>query len=212
MNIQTTILNQNIVLLYDSLNLQAIENTKLRNLGNVQAQQMVITPEVIIVRYPSIVVQMGNKRTKIAFQESDGGIDAISTWDIAHKCNELASASESTLGAYGFNYGVEVTIEGANTYTAMVMMFAPDMQKVQGILKGTLLSLSFTPRLAFRRDQTLYDLMLQPIDEQRIQVNLNAHFEFEGITLPTQDQLKASFHQEFEYLTTMLPRMFEESQ
>ncbi len=47
------------------------------------------------------------------------------------------------------------------------------------------------------------------MDGQRIKVHLNAHFEFEGITLPHQDQLQVAFYEEFRYLVSMLTRLFE---
>lgn len=202
------VLSQNITLVYDALDLRTIDSSKLKVLMGVKAKPMVMdTPEMIVAVYPPdpVIIQMGDKRTRITLQRQSEDIGTVPLWEIALKCNQLAS--KSTLVAYGFNYDVGVEFAKGNVHTIMIDMFVSNPQKIENALEGHLLS--SIPRLKLRRDQTLYDLVLEPVNEQHIKVHLNAHFEFEGITLPSQDQLETSFRQEFGYLISVLPRLFE---
>lgn len=205
-----TVLSQNITLVYDSLDLQAIESSELKALMSTQSKPTVMdTPEMIVAVYPadSLVIQMGDRRTRITLQQHSNGIGDVPLWEIALKCNALVAESKSTLVAYGFNYDVGAVLTGENASQAVLNLFVLDPQAIENILEGRLLS--FVPRLIFQRDQIRYDLVLEPLAEQRMKVHLNAHFEFEGITLPHQDQFKTSFHDEFGYLVSALPRLFE---
>ena len=204
-----TVLGQNITLLYDSLDLLAIDSSKLKGLMGSQARPIVMdTPDMIVTVYPaeSVVIQMGDRRTRITLQQHSKDIGGVPLWEIALKCDQLVSA-QSTLSAYGFNYDVGVVLTGEDANKAVLDLFIPDTQVIESAIEGDLLS--FVPRLIFRRGQTRYDLVLEPTAEERIKVHLNAHFEFEGITLPQQDQLETSFREEFGYLVSMLPRLFE---
>lgn len=98
-----------------------------------------------------------------------------------------------------------VELAGGNAYKVMTELFVSNPEMIESAIEGHLLSC--VPRFIFQRDQTRYDLVLEPIDEQRMKVHMNAHFEFGGITLPSQDQLQASFYEEYEYLGSILPRL-----
>lgn len=200
------VLSQNITLVYDSLDLQTIDSSKLKELTDAKAMVM-DTPEMIVAVYPAapIIIQMGDGRTRVTLQRESEDIGSVPLWEIALKCNRLAP--KSALVAYGFNYDVAVEFAGGNAHTIMTGLFVSDPQRIENALEGHLLS--SIPRLKFRRGQTLYDLVLEPINEQHIKAHLNAHFEFEGISLPSQDQLEAFFRQEFEYLISVLSRLFE---
>jgi hypothetical protein len=205
-----TVLGQNITLLYNSLDLQAIDSSGLKGLMGRQAKPMVMdTPEMIVAVYPAepLVVQMGDRRTRITLQQRSDDIGGVPLWEIALKCNQLVAESKSTLVAYGFNYDAEAVLTGENANKAVLELFISNPRVIESALEGHVLSL--VPRLLFQRDQTRYDLVLEPMAEQRINVHLNVHFEFEGVTLPHEDQLKTSFHEEFEYLASILPRLFE---
>jgi len=207
----STVLAQNITLLYDSLDLQAIDSSELKKFMGSQAKPMVMDmPEMIVVVYPAepLVIQMGDRRTRITLQQGSHDIGELPLWEIALKCNQLVAKTKSTLVAYGFNYDVGVILTSENANEAVLDLFISDSQVIEDALEGHILS--FVPRLIFQQDQTRYDLVLEPMAEQRIKVHLNAHFEFEGIVLPHKDQLKASFHEEFEYLASILPRLFKE--
>lgn len=205
----STVLSQNITLLYDSLDLEAIDSGKLKGLVSSQAKPMIMdTPGMIVAMYPaeSLVIQMGDRRTRITLQQHSDDIGNVPLWEIALKCDRLVAETRATLSAYGFNYDIGVEL-GENANKAILDLFIPDPGMIEGALGGHLLS--FVPRLFFQRNQTRYDLVLEPTTDQGIKIHLNAHFEFEGISLPHQDQLEASFHEEFRYLVSMLPKLFE---
>lgn len=200
------VLSQNITLLYDSLDPRAIDSGKLKGLMGVQVKPVLMdTPAMIVALYPPspMIIQMGDRRTRITLQQESEGIGSVPLWEIALKCHELVL--ESQLVAYGFNYDVRGEFTDGNAQTATITMFVSNPQRVETALEGHLLS--SIPRFKFRRDETLYDLLLEAIDDQHIKVHLNAHFEFEGIALPSADHLEVSFRQEFEYLVSMLPRL-----
>jgi len=165
------------------------------------------TPEMIVAVYPSnpIIIQMGDRRIRITLQQQAEDIGSVPLWKAALRCHQLASQSQ--LIAYGFNYAVRAELTGGDAHRIILDLFVSNPQRIEAALRGHLIS--FTPRLRFRRGQILYDLVLEPVDEQHIQVHLNAHFESEEIALPSQDQLEASFHQEYEYLISILPELFE---
>jgi hypothetical protein len=162
-------------------------------------------PDMIVALYPPnpIIIQMGDKRTRITLQQESEDIGSVPLWEIALKCHQ--SVPQPKLVAYGFNYDIGAEVKGGNAHTITIELFVSNPQMIENVLEGHLLS--FAPRLKFKRDGTLYDLILEPIGEQRIKAHLNAHFEDD--TLPSQDQLEASFRQEFEYLVSMLPRLFK---
>lgn len=205
-----TVLSQNITLVYDSLDLQAIGSSELKGLMGVQAKPMVMdTPEMIVAVYPPepTVIQIGDRRIRITVQKHSEDIGGIPLWAIAFKCNQLVPKPESTLVAYGFNYDVGLALADGNAHEVTIDLFVSNPQVIEDALEGHLLS--FIPRLRFQRGQTRYDLVLEPIDEERMKVHMNAHFEFGGITLPPQDQIRAFFYEEYGYLVSMLPRLFE---
>ena len=200
------VLSQNITLVYDALDLQTIDSSKLK--GLIDAKAMVMdTPEMIVAVYPPhpIIIQIGDRRTRITLQRQSEDIGAVPLWEIAIKCHQLVPRSQ--LVAYGFNYDVGVVVADGNAQAITMDLFVSNRQMIENVLEGHLVS--FVPRLKFRRGETFYDLILEPLDEQRIKAHLNAHFQ--DNTLPPQDQLEASFRQEFGYLVLMLPRLFEGS-
>jgi len=200
------VLGQNITLLYDSLDLKAVDSGKLKGLMGVQIKPVVMdTPVMIVALYPPspMIIQMGGQRTRITLHQESEDIGSVPLWEIAVKCHELVP--ESQLVGYGFNYDVRGEFTDGNAQTATITMFVLNPQRVETALDGQLLS--SVPRFKFRREKTVYDLSLDAVDDQHIKVHLNAHYQFEGITLPSADHLEASFRQEFEYLVSMLPRL-----
>ena len=202
------VLSQNITIVYDSLDLRTIDTGKLKGLMGVEAKPMVMdTPEMIVAVYPPhlLIIQIGDRRIRVTFPREREDIGVVPLWEIAIKCHQLVPQSQ--LVAYGFNYDVRAIIANGNVRTITTELFISNWQMIENVLEGHLLS--FVPRLKFRRGEALYDLILEPLDEQRIKAHLNAHFEFKDITLPSQDQLEASFRQEFGYLISILSRLFE---
>ena len=206
-----TVLSQNMTLVYDLLDLQAIDSSKLKGFMGVQTKPMVMdTPEMIVAVYPPepTIIQIGDRRIRITLQQHSENVGSVPLWEITVKCNQLVPESKSTLVAYGFNYDAGLTLAGErNAHEVSIELFVPNPQMIEDAIEGHLLS--FIPRLRFQRGQTRYDLVLEPIDEQHMKVHMNAHFELGGIALPPQSQLQASFYEEYEYLVSMLPRLFE---
>lgn len=203
-----TVLKQNITLVYDTLNLQALDTRALKELVGAHAPMIMDTPDMIVAVYPPepIVIEIGDRRIRITLQQPAETIGSIPLWEIALRCHQLVPESKSTLVAYGYNYDLEVALAKGSTHEATINLFVSDPNRIMSALEGDLLS--FVPRFRFQRDQTRYDLALEPIDDQHIKVHMNTHFGFEGITLPSQDQLQVAFREEYEYLVAMLPRLF----
>ena len=148
----STVLSQNITLLYDSLDLEAIDSDGLKRLMGSQAKPMVMdTPGVIVAVYPaeSLVIQVGDRRTRITLQQHSDDIGSVPLWKIALKCDQLVTKTPVTLNAYGFNYDVGVELSGKDANQAILDLFIPDPGMVEGALGGYLLS--FVPRLRFQR-------------------------------------------------------------
>jgi hypothetical protein len=205
----SVVLGQNITLVYDSLDLQAIDSGELKKLTGVETKSMLMdTPEMIVAVYPPepTVIEIGDNRFRITLPQNSEDIGRVPLWEIAVKCSRLVSESKSKLVSYGFNYDIGVESE-RNAHKVTKELFVSNPKMIESALGGYILS--FVPRFIFQRDRTRYDLVLEPVDEQRIKVHMNAHFEFEGIALPSQDQLRVSFYEEYQYLASILPRLFE---
>ncbi len=203
------VLGQNVTLLYDSLDLHAIDSGDLKELRGAQSRPTVMdTPDMIVAMYPPepIFVQIGDRRIRITAPQRAEGVGDIPLWEIAIKCDQLAPKAKSTLIAYGFNYDIGIELVDGNAHKVTMDVFLSNLEMLNGALEGRLSS--FVPRLMFERGQTRYDLVLEPVAERRIKAHLNSHFEFQGIVLPSQDQLKTSLYEEYKYLVSMLPRLF----
>lgn len=204
------VLSQNITLVYESLNLQAVDGSKLKRLmGAETAPLLMDTPAIMVAVYPPepILIQIADRRIRITNQQQSEEAGKVPLWDIAVKCNQLVAEPRPELVAYGFNYDLGVGVEGGNADQAAIALFIADRDGVNGLLDGQLLSL--VPRLRFRRGETRYDLVLDPMGPDRMKVNLNAHYESQRVVLPSAARLQASYMSEFEYLVEMLPRLFE---
>lgn len=203
------VLSQNITLVYNSLDLRAIDSRKLKELIGDRANPMVMdTPDMIVAVYPPqpIIIQIGDRRIRITFQQESKDIGSIPLWEIALKCHQLVPES-SKLIAYGFNYDVRVEVKDGDARAITIELFVADRQMIEDILGGQLSF--FAPRFKFKRSETLYDLILEPLDEKRIKALLNAHFAFKDISLPPQDKLEESYRQEFGYLVSILPKLLK---
>lgn len=203
-----TVLSQNITLVYDSLDLQAVDSSKLKTLTGISSKPMLMdTPEMIVAAYPPepvpMVIQLADRRIRITLPQSTDSLGDIPLWKIATECNDLVP--KSSLIAYGFNYDVLMEYASGNASKVLVDLFIRDAEAIQNALQGHLVA--FIPRLKLRRGQVSNDLVLEPVDDQRIKAHMNSHFEHKGFDLPAPEQLKASFSEEYEYLLSVLPRL-----
>ena len=86
------VVGQNIVLVYDRLDGQALNRNELRQLVEGETTPTVIdAPEMIVVVKPPlpIVVQIGNRRVQVALQREAESIGSAPLWTIAHRCHRL---------------------------------------------------------------------------------------------------------------------------
>lgn len=198
-----SILGQNITLVYDSLDLRAIDGSKLKRVMGDTAMVM-DTPDMIVAVFPPnpVIVQMGDRRTRVSLQQESKAIGAVPLWEIALSCHKLVPP-DSQLCAYGFNYDALALMADADARAVIQDLFVSNLDAVESALGGHLLS--FIPRLKFQRGGTVYDLILEPLDRQRIKTHINAHFE-QG-TLPSLGEFEASYRDEFEYLASTLPKL-----
>jgi hypothetical protein len=229
------VVSENLTLVYDVLDVQAINSNGLRELAGAHAKSIILTPEQIIAAYPPepTLVQIDERRVRIATAQTGGlpgglgellqmqgggqaqagkkaarkDVGAAPLWKTALACNELISGA--TLVAYGFNYGVEATLKNGSALEAIAGLVELNRDRVEGALDGELVSFAATPRLAFRRGQALYDLVLMPAEQQRVRATFNVHFEYDGIALPAEKELEKSYRGEFKTLTTLLSKLFD---
>lgn len=199
----STVLLQDITLVYDSLDLQTIDTGELKTLLDIKPVVM-DTPELIVTIFPSIqlVIQFGDRRIRITHQQEVKEIGSVPLWEIAHKCCQLIPKPQ--LVAYGFNYDVGVVITEQNPQEVTRNLFISDPASVDDLLEARLVA--FTPRLKFEKKEIVYDLLLEILDEKRIKAHLNTHFSEHE--LPTQEILKDAFYQEFEYFLSLLSKIF----
>jgi hypothetical protein len=204
------VLGQNITLLFKSLELQAIDRNKLRGLLGADDKPAVIdTPDQLVAVFPRgpLFVQLGENRIRITLPQATTDIGVVPLWAIANKCNRLVPKANSWLSAYGFNYDLQATLPTGNARQMVVELFAAAPHRIEAALQGRLVS--FVPRLRFERDRVLGDMVIEPVNDQIIQVHLNSHFPVEGTGLPGARKLEASYRREYEFLTSVLPRLFD---
>jgi len=203
----TVIVRRDVTLAYASLDLARVDANGLRNLGGLAAARVLVAPDAIAAAYPSAsaAVEIGGNRIRATNQESGQELAAAALCQIVSQCHKLAGAP--ALAAYGFNYAVELTLADDNLYANMAAMLTPDAQKAEALVGGSLMQMSFTPRIVFKRDQALYELMLLSPAGKVMRTTLTAHFEREGIELPSADQLEAACRKEFEGYTALLARL-----
>jgi hypothetical protein len=204
-----TVLGQNIVLVYESLELKAVDRNALRELVDVDTEPMVMdTPEVVVAIFPpqSTVIQIDNRRITVTLQRHAKSVGEIPLWEIAVRGHQsIQSTPLPKLVAYGFNYDVVAAVEG-NSQEIVTDLFLANVGQVEEAIGGQLVA--FIPRFKLTKDTVSYDLVLEPLQEQKLKVHLNAHFEFADIALPDADNLGKSFCQEFGFFSSFLLKLF----
>lgn len=202
------VLSQNITLVYKSLDLQGADRDVLRGLMAGRSEPMVMdTPTMIVAAYPPtpLVVQVADERVRITLQGESEQIGQIPLWEIAVDASQLIPEG-STLISYGFNYTLGLILDDGDAHALMIDVFLGSAKTVEQALGASLWS--FAPRIRFEREQARYELILDPLlDKERIKVLFNVHLEREGITLPATEELEHMYRSEFEYLSSVLPRL-----
>jgi hypothetical protein len=203
----TTVLGQNITLVYKVLDPHSVDTGDLKNIMGTDIRPMLMdTPEMIVAVFPPqpVVIEIGNRRIRITLARPDR-IGSVPIWEIACKCHQLVPNANDQILAFGFNYDIGATLPDVDTKRLVLDMFIPEVTQLEGKLQGSLIA--FIPRLIFRRDQLQYDLVLEAISDNRFKVHMNVHHETPATALPDQERLKASFHEQYEYMLSMLPKL-----
>lgn len=208
-----TILSQNITIVYDTLDLSMLDTTVLRNLFGEEIRPTIMdTPEMIVAVYaPSpLFVQIGERRIRITNRQNTEQLGDIPLWEIAAKSQKMLPENKFTAIAFGYNYDVGIHYENVDIHGILKDLFLADISQLQEDLNGELVS--FTPRMRFTRGETRYDFALEPLEpfhEQRLKAHLNAHFQLDGIPLPSAEEMKQSFEEEYQYFSGMLTSILE---
>ena len=199
-----SILAENITIVYDRLDLHAVDASKLKALTETHAVIM-DTPELIVAVFPAspLIVQLGDRRVRITHQGEHEALGALPLWEIAAKCHQ-AVPQECKVVAYGYNYDVLASTGDVAASDALKMAFLRDQQAFEEAAGGTLRS--FAPRFVYDQD-AVCDLTLEPHDANRIKVHMNVHFTADS--LPATGQLQESYFARFERLVAVLQRLLK---
>lgn len=206
------ILNQNITLVYNSLDLQTIDRNELRTLFDGGASPTVIdAPGMLMIIVPPdpFIVQMTGNRVSVTLPQQTQEIGQKPIWDVAVNCEHLLSHTKSQLMAYGFNYDVEIEIalENLSIHKLMISRFLATPDMFEKCIDGQLFSI--VPRFVFLREHKKYDLGFEPVGERNFQVHLNVHYQVEKHPFPISEKLQKAFFEEFIYLESILPKILK---
>jgi hypothetical protein len=210
--LELVIVRRDVTLAHASLELSRVDANGLRSLAGLEAVRVMAAPDRIVAVYPSasVVLEIDAKRIRATRQQSDKDLSATTMCQMVSQCHKLAGAP--ALAAYGFNYALELTMTSSDLSANVAALLTPDAQKTEALVGGTLLQMSFTPQIYFRRDQTVYELALLPPQGKLLRTTLTAHFEREGLKLPPADQLEASYRKEYEGYIGLLTRLSQGKQ
>jgi hypothetical protein len=201
------ILRGDVMLVCPSLDVARVDSNGLRDLAGTRAARVLVATERIVAVYPAVasVVEIGGGRIRATQQPRSQDLSAGTLCQLACQCHRLAAAP--ALAAYGFNYATEMPLANGELHANLAQLLTPNAQKAEALVGGPLVRMSFTPRLTFRRDQTLYELSLLSPEGKLMRSTMTAYFEREGIQLPPADQLEASCRKEYEGYTALLSRL-----
>jgi hypothetical protein len=169
--------------------------------------------EMIVAVYPSkpIIIQLGENRIRITLPRNTKDIESVALSEIANQCHRLIPEEKSSLIAFGFNYDVSVTTTSGSPHKMLKDLFTSDIDEINTKINGQLLGV--VPRLIFARKEARYDLILEAVDDNRIdnriKAHLNVHFERGDMPFPPKDELELAFKEEYNYFATMLSQLFE---
>jgi hypothetical protein len=197
------ILNQNITLVYDSLDLSPvhIDRNRLREIAGKNAMVM-DTDEMIVAAQPThaVIFQLGDRRIRISTQQPSKDIGEFPFWLFAQDLHQLVTRAK--LIAYGFNYGIVAKMEHESNET-FATLFLANRTDLERNLNSTVESI--LPRLRFKRDNVRYDLILEPQQEGQFTANLNAHFTQDK--LPPQNVIERNYKSEYREFVVLLDRV-----
>jgi hypothetical protein len=203
------LLNQNITVVFDSLDLASVDSGKLKMLRGPGTQAAVMdVPDMIVAIFPPepMLVQVGEKRIRMTLQGASE-IGSVPMWDYMGKCIELVAKPRPPVVAYGFNYDAIVGIEGVSATDILQRRFMGQITDIEGRLQGQIKMI--VPRLKFQKERVSYDLILEPVNDGQIKAHLNAHFATPSQKLPPLTKFRSSFLDQYRYFAETLARLLD---
>ncbi len=199
----SAIISQNITIVYQAIDLASIDTRQLRSLVKDIKPAIIDMPDMLVAAYPPLplIIQFGDSRIRVTWQQETTELAAL-IWETALSCHRLVT--QHPVIAYGFNYGVGVTVDDASGSIGVLSVFDFDRTALESALDG---QLEFLPRLQFQREGIHYDFIIERLDSQRMKILLNAHFA--GSELPPVNALEASFRSQYDYGLSLLHRILE---
>lgn len=197
-----TVVAQNITIVYEALRLKELDHAQLKQLCPEEAI-LIDVPDRLVAVWPnsSLVVEFGDERVRVTLPERNNTIGSVPLWQIATDCHRLGGPVR--VKAYGFNYDLEVATE-EDVKTLIREKFKASWPELERVTGAHLLSVA--PRPQLQHERALYDLALVPVEDRRLQVHLNAHFD--EVAIPPVQQLESAYRAEFDYLISVLPGLF----
>jgi hypothetical protein len=205
-----TVLGCNFTLVYDTLDLRTIDRNKIREIIPDITPTIMDTPEMVVVVYsPSPwLFQFGDRRIRINVAAEVKGPGDFPLWEYAIKCNDLIPTDKASLIAYGYNFDFGIRFQDITPQNVLISKFVSNRPALEDTLQGSLIS--YRPRIVFKTGDVQYDVIFDPVDEVRMKVHGNVHFQFAGIQLPSRDELKVSFIGQYEHLSNVIEKLINE--
>ena len=204
------VFGRNITIVYDALDLQAIDRNKLRGVIPDITPTVMDMPEMVVAVYPPSpwLIQIGDRRIRINVAAEIEGLGDFSLWEYAIKCNELISADKASLISYGYNFDFGVRFQQGTPRDALISRFVLNRAALEDTLQGTLTS--YLPRMIFKTGDVQYDLVFELMNDAQMKVHGNAHFQYDGIQLPSLEGLKTSYMAQYEHLRNVIEKLLND--
>lgn len=198
------VFGRNFTIVYDALDLQAIDRNKLRSVIPDITPTVMDMPEMIVAVYPPSpwLIQIGDRRIRINVAAEIEGLGDFPLWEYAIKCNELLPADKASVISYGYNFDFGVRFQDSTPRDALISRFVHNRAALEDTLQGTLTS--YLPRMIFKTGDVQYDLVFELMNDAQMKVHGNAHFQYDGIQLPSLEGLKTSYIAQYEHLHSVI--------
>jgi hypothetical protein len=204
------VIGRNITMVYSALDLQLIDRNKLREVIPNMAPTVMDMPEMIVAVYPPSpwLIQIGDRRIRINVAAEIEGLGDFPLWEYAIKCKELVPSDKTSLIAYGYNFDFGVRFQGSTPQDVLISKYVSNRNVLEDTIQGTLVS--FLPRILFKIGDVQYDIIFEVMNDVRMKMHGNAHFQYDGILLPPLDGLKSSYIAQYEYLRNVIEKLLND--
>lgn len=205
---QMRVTNQNITLVYKSIDLGRVDRNRLRQIIGDKVTLM-DTPDVIIAISPPALIQIDQKRVQISAQLPDSKTppDEYPIWKLAHDSQQLIE--NGNLIAYGFNYQIILKQEDVAIDELLLSYFLPDRNRIESILGDDAPINLISPKIAFMRNDLKYGLQLETNEERRdLLGHMNVHFVAQQ--LPDVERLEVDYSENLQYFQSILNKLVQD--